>query len=236
MQRYFAKERIGNELRLGKDDLFHIQTVMRMKEQEQIEVVYEQELFLCCLENVKNNIHVRIVEKQPVEIIPEREVVLIIPVLKEQKMDLILQKSTELGVSKIIVTPMKHCMVKVDNKIENKLERWNRICKEASEQSKRLQIPIVTYQQTLSETQTLQGLNLLCSTKETKKSLKTALKSTIKYDKILVVMGPEGGFAEEEEAMLQRLGFESITLGSRILRVETVPMFLLSVLNYESME
>lgn len=236
MQRYFAKEKVGDEFYLEKADLFHIQTVMRMKEKDQIEVVYKQELFLCCLENVKDMIHIRMIEKQYVETGQEREIVLIVPVLKEQKMDFILQKSTELGVSKMIVTPMKHCMVKVDNKIEKKLERWNRICKEASEQSKRVQIPIVTYQQTLAETQTLHGLNLLCSTQETKKTLKTALKSATKCDKILVVMGPEGGFAKEEEALLQQIGFESISLGSRILRVETVPLFLLSVLNYESME
>ena len=55
-------------------------------------------------------------------------------------------------------------------------------------------------------------------------------------DKINVVIGPEGGLSKKEEEMLKHLGFESVSLGPRILRVETVPLFILSILNYEYME
>ena len=62
------------------------------------------------------------------------------------------------------------------------------------------------------------------------------MKNVKTCDKINLVIGPEGGLDELEEEMLNKMGFESITLGNRILRVETVPLFLLSVINYEFME
>ena len=62
------------------------------------------------------------------------------------------------------------------------------------------------------------------------------LQSQNNYDKMSIVVGPEGGLTVNEERKLNSMGFKSITLGTRIMRVETVPIFILSVLNYETME
>jgi 16S rRNA (uracil1498-N3)-methyltransferase len=147
------------------------------------------------------------------------------------------QKATELGVDEIIPVEMERSIVKLTNdKIEKKLERWTKICKEASEQSKRTDIPTITRVKKLSELKDLDGLKMVCSTTEKENLLKKFLTDNTNYDKINIVIGPEGGISPREEDKLVELGFQRVSLGKRIMRVETVPMFVLSVLNYEFME
>jgi len=237
MQRYFSRELNNNRFKLNNDDLYHITRVMRMKENDLIEVVYEKEVYLCNLEFHGNEVYVNVKEK--IESVSEdnHEIVLIIPLLKEAKMDLILQKSTELGVSKIIPVIMERSIVKIDSDRElKKIERWTKICKEASEQSMRVTIPVITEVKKLSDLNDLDGVKLVCSTTEKTNTIKMFLQSNQSYDKINIVIGPEGGLSLKEEEYLNSIGFESVSLGKRIMRVETVPMFVLSVLNYEIME
>ncbi len=237
MQRYFAKNKKNNQFILNDDDYYHIKTVMRMKNKDQIEVVYNHKLYLCDLDNINTNIIVNIIKELEHNNDNKLETIIIIPLLKEQKMDLILQKATELGVKKIIPVKMERSVVKLDNnKFNKRLDRWKRICKEASEQSKRLDIPIITNIMELKDLKKLDGLKVVCSTSNNIKSIKMYLKNHTAYDKINVVIGPEGGISPNDEQLLVDLGFERVSLGNRILRVETVPMVILSIINYEYME
>jgi len=233
MQRYFSNKKENNYLYLNDNDLYHIKKVMRMNDKDQIEVVYNHELYVCELEENQ----AKIINKEDVKLVNKPNITLVIPLLKEQKMDLILQKSTELGVDVIIPVIMKHSIIKLDKgKEEKKLERWRKICKEASEQSKRLDIPDVTNICKLEDLKSIEGVKLTYSTAEKSENLKNYLKKHPNYDKIVLVIGPEGGLSNEEEKYLKEIGFTSISLGNRIMRVETVPLFLLSVFNYEAME
>lgn len=237
MQRYFTNVKENNHFILNKDDIYHITKVMRMRDYDNIEVVYQKKLYLCELEGVSKDIKINIIEELEQEIDNFIDVTLIIPLLNENKMDLILQKATELGVSKIIPVITERSIVKLDDKREQKkIERWNKICKEASEQSKRTDIPIVTEVLTLNDLENLEGKKIVCSTLEKENNIRIYLKKNKMCDKINVVVGPEGGLSKKEEELLNKMGFESISLGPRIMRVETVPLFILSILNYEYME
>ena len=236
MQRYFSNEFKDNKFTLNNDDLYHIIKVMRMKTGDNVEIVYNQNVYLCEL-NINENVEIKKIKLYSENIKNEIKRVLIIPLLKEQKFDLILQKATELGVDEIIPVEMERSIVKLTNdKIEKKLERWTKICKEASEQSKRTDIPTITSVKKLSELKDLDGLKMVCSTTEKENLLKKFLTDNTNYDKINIVIGPEGGISPREEDKLVELGFQRVSLGKRIMRVETVPMFVLSVLNYEFME
>ena len=150
-------------------------------------------------------------------------------------MSFVLQKATELGVDKIIPILTTRSVVKIKEHQEHKLNRWYRICKEASEQSKRLDIPFIE-KVTKIEDLKLSGLKIVLSTKEKDMTIKKVLKNNLNCDKIIMVVGPEGGLTDQEEKALNELGFVSVTLGQNIMRVETVPIYLLSILNYELME
>lgn len=237
MQRYFGVGKKEMQMILAPGDLYHIKTVMRMHSNDQIEVVYNQKLFLCCIDFVNGEVIVNI--KKELETKPDfmKHIVLVIPVLKEQKMDFILQKATELGVTEIIPVLLKRCVVKVEKgKEEKRLERWNKILKEASEQSMRQVIPNLYPITTLAEIKKMDGLKMICSTVEENNTLKFFLQSHKNYDKLVIAIGPEGGFDPKEEQDLIASGFSPVTLGPRIMRVETVPIYLLSILNYEYME
>ena len=235
MQRYFAKDKIENKIILEESDLRHIKTVMRMQDNDEIEVVFDNKLYLCCIENVKLNLQIS-VKKELKKDTKNQEITLIIPILKEQKIDYILQKSTELGVTKIIPVTTERTLVKLDEKgFLKKLERWNKICKEASEQSKRLDIPLIQNMVKLNDLKCMDGVSIVCST-ITSNSIKTSFQNKPLCDKINIVIGPEGGLSKKEEEFLNNIGFESVSLGKRILRVETAPLMVLSILNYINME
>lgn len=237
MQRYFTNKKSNNNFILSDDDLFHIRTVMRMVDGEKIEVVYDKETYLCSLENVNTDIKINIIEKLNDDFNKKLEIVLAIPLVKEQKMDLILQKSTELGVSKIVPFIAERSIIKLKSEKEpNKIERWQKICKEASEQSKRVDIPIVTSIKNLKDLVNFEGQKIVCSTKKSVNNIKMFLQKHAFCDKLLIVIGPEGGLTNQEEEVLIKNGFSQVTLGQRIMRVETVPLFLLSIINYEFME
>ena len=233
MQRYFALEKKDNIFILRDDDYYHIKVVMRLKIGEKVEVVYDNEPYLAeIIEEYKIKEIEKIFYKES-----NVETTLIVPLLKEQKMDFVLQKSTELGVNKIILFNAKRSIVRFDEKKESKkLERWSRICKEASEQSKRCTIPELKFVKNINELADLAGIKLICSTIESKNNLKKVLQANRNCAKISMIVGPEGGFEPNEEKMIIELGFIPVTLGDTIMRVETVPIFLLSILNYEYME
>ena len=234
MQRYFSKKLENNKFELNNDDIYHITRVMRMKSNDKIEVVYNNEVYICNLD-FNNQLEISIIEKLKNNKNNNIEKVLIIPLLKENKMDLILQKSTELGVNKIIPVIMERSIIKLDKDKElKKIERWTKICKEASEQSKRVDIPVITEVKPLKELENIEGTKIVCSTKEKENTIKKFLSNN-DIKKINIVIGPEGGISPKEEEYLNSIGFTSISLGENIMRVETVPMFVLSVLNYEDM-
>lgn len=233
MQRYFSDKKEKNKLLLKEDDLYHIRTVMRMKKGDLIEVVYQKKLYQCIYEE---SAYVCIEKEENVNII-NTHVCLLVPLVKESKLDFIIQKATELGVEKLIIYQAERSIVKMDAKKEEKKSlRWNKISKEAAEQSKRLEIPPVLGIKKLKDLKYPDALNIICSTTGQSKNVKSLLQNNTNYDKMNIIIGPEGGFTPKEEEFLLQNGFQKASLGKRIMRVETVPIFLMSIINYEYME
>ena len=233
MQRYFSNKLDNNYFTLSNDDMYHILTVMRMSNGSKVEVVYNNKVYLGELEDKQVKCTGEIEELAE----SLQEIILCIPLLKEQKMDYILQKATELGVNEIIPLNLERSIVKLDKKKEeSRIIRWTKICKEASEQSKRQSIPNIRKVMEIKDLKDMDGFKILCSTREKNKTIKKWLQSNYKYDKIIIVVGPEGGISEREENLFNEMGFESVSLGRNILRVETAPLYVLSVLSYVNME
>lgn len=236
MQRYFAISKLNNKVMVSPDDEYHIKRVMRMEENDMIEVVYDQKLYRSTIKGT-NPLDIEVIEE--LEQIDDKypKISLIIPNLKEQKLDLILQKGTEIGIKEFIIVPYERSVVKYDERKEKvKLARWQKICKEASEQSMRIDIPLITIEKNWRFVDDIEGLKLICSTNEQNNYIKSVLKKHNEYDKITLAIGPEGGITAKEEAYLEEKGFKKITLGTQIMRVETVPIFLASIIRYEYTE
>ena len=167
------------------------------------------------------------------------EVVLFQGMPKGDKLELIIQKCTELGVSAVVPVETSRSVVHLDSgKAAKKLERWQKIAQEASQQSKRVQVPTVgpyyNWKQFLQHLSEQNGLTIVFWEDEQTQSLKAFLRSQAKKpQRINLVVGPEGGLSEEEVEQLRALGAVSASLGKRILRTETAGMAGISMVMYE---
>lgn len=238
MQRYFTNQMIDSTTILSKDDSYHITKVMRMDVNDKIEVVYNHKLYISKIIELEPLVKVQAIEEIIEDNVLSYDVTIVQSLVKEQKMDYIIQKLTELGVSKIIPYEASHSVIKLDNKKEKKILRWQTIVKEASEQSKRNNIPIIDNVINLSNLVKLSDYDIkfLCTVNETSQNLKKVLSNISSSAKMLFVIGPEGGFTKEEEQILTNNGFISVSLGNSVLRTETASVFIMSVIRYLDME
>jgi len=167
---------------------------------------------------------------------PKIKITLLQSIPRESKMDLIIQKCTELGVARIIPAISERTIVKLEGKTEKRLERWEKIAKEAAEQSARGVIPTIDraiqFKDAVKEAEN-HDLSLIPWEMEEKTSLKEVLKKNKKAKTILIAIGPEGGFSKGEIEIAKKAGLKPVSLGKRILRTETAGMAVLSMLNYE---
>ena len=232
MQRYFIKNK---DMLLEESDIRHIKKVMRMNINDKIEVVYNNKLHTCEITSLEP-FNIKVIEKLDEDKKTKIELTVAVALVKEQKMDLILQKLTELGVSRIIPVSMERSIVKLDKERFNKKKlRWESICKEASEQSKRTNIPIIEDIKSIKDlTKEDADLKLVASTKEKEKLLNYYLQSIEDCAKIIMVIGPEGGISDREEDILVSNGYNRVSFGNLIFRVETATIYAASIINYIS--
>ena len=232
MQRYFA---VDKNLTLSNKDIHHIINVMRMKVNDKIQIVYNEEVFLCNIDSIlKKSINFSVVEKIDINNELNIKVTIAIPLVTEKKIDYILQKCTELGCHEFIIYESERSKVKVNEKINNKLDRWNLICKEAAEQSFRNYVPkVVGIRNIKSLSEKMFDLMIIGSTKKNKKTLKNLMQNSTNCDNIIIVIGPEGGLSEKEEDFLLNNGYIGASFGGAILRCETAPVFVMSAIKYE---
>ena len=232
MQRYFIKNK---DMLLEESDIRHIKKVMRMNINDKIEVVYNNKLHICEITSLEP-FNIKVIEELDEDKKTKIELTVAVALVKEQKMDLILQKLTELGVSRIIPVSMERNIVKLDKERFNKKKvRWESICKEASEQSKRTNIPIIEDIKSIKDlTKEDADLKLVASTKEKEKLLNYYLQSIEDCAKIIMVIGPEGGISDKEEDILVSNGYNRVSFGNLIFRVETATIYVASIINYIS--
>ena len=237
MQRYFTNQKVDNFLILNSDDSYHIKKVMRMEINDNIEIVYDNKCYICEITELTNDVKAKILTETIENPELDIKVTIVQALVKEQKMDFIIQKTTELGVDSIIPISTTRSVVKANGKEIKKLERWQKICKEAIEQSKRVVVPEVRSIMDIPSLSKLDNydVKLLCTVNENSKNIKKVLSNIKTGVTMLMVVGPEGGFTQQEEQILIDNGFIAVSLGSSVLRTETASLFLMSVIRYHDM-
>lgn len=156
---------------------------------------------------------------------------------KSDKMDLIVQKSVELGVVKIVPVMTERTIVKMGNVKDwmKKVERWQKIATEAAKQCNRGILPkvenVISFSEAIQYT-VENDLNLVPYEKETGNGLRNTLMNH-KPEKVGIFIGPEGGFTEDEIGSAADCSIKPVTLGPRILRTETAGIAAISIIMYE---
>ena len=244
MQRYFTEELVGDNgtITIAGDDSHHMIQVMRMSPGDVVYIVsnqqtYEMEIVEGSAKAVQLGVLNQIDETNEMPV----RVSLVCGLPKGDKLELITQKGTELGMAALYPWKARRSIVKWDDKKnEKKISRLQKIAKEASEQSHRSSIPEIHQPITLEELIKISktyDVKFIAYEEDAKKSKRQKFADQLKkvYDKksILIVFGPEGGLDAQEIERLIENDFETIALGPRILRTETAPLYALSAISYE---
>lgn len=244
VQRYFIKQKNIHEehAHIDGEDVHHISRVMRYEIGDKIICILPNEqVYQCIIEEITDS---QITVGFHQQFAEERELSLRVTIAqalpKGNKLDFVLQKGTELGAHSFLLFHGERSVVKLnERKVTNRLNRFERIVKEASEQSERTNIPTVSFTQsitTLIEEQVPLSKTFFAYEEEAKKesftSLATVLSSVQTDEKIMIIIGPEGGFSPKEVTFLQGHGCIPIRLGRRILRTETAALYALSSISY----
>ena len=233
MQRYFASIDHQYFVHLSKEDEHHVCHVMRMKKGDEIEVVDNAHLFLCRIDSF-NPLTISVIHEIANDVEIKEDITLLFALTKGDKIDLVLQKATELGVKKVALIESERTVVNYEGKdIDKKLERFKKIMKEASEQSHRLIVPelLAVYNLKNLPSNLLSDLNYVAYEKDAN-HIDEAFQGLEKGKSISILIGPEGGFSEQEINHLTTQGFIRTSLGKRILRAETAAIYALSVIGY----
>ena len=230
-----ANMRTENGYMISGGDYNHIKNVLRKNVGDKFLVSDNGESHLCEIEKIEEDfILVKIIERNYNDTSLPIELYLFEGLPKADKLELIIQKAVELGVSGIIPVEMENCVVKLDQKKKStKLSRWQSIAEAAAKQSKRNIIPTVfpvtEYKTVLENINKLDLLLVPYECAEGMKSTKNALLKLKKGMKIGILIGPEGGFSLNEIEKAKSWGAEIISLGKRILRTETAAITALSM-------
>lgn len=227
----FIVAEIGEEVVLTGDEFRHARAVLRLKVGDEVTLLdgsgAEYSAVIAKSERdrfVLNVLHKTVSDKEP-----KTEAYLLVGALKGDKTELVVQKAVELGVSKIGVFSSRYCAAYMN---ENKLERLNRVSREAAKQCLRAGVPEVVYFDSLEAAlQSAEGAEnklFACEFLERGERGLNGLSGSC-----VLVVGSEGGFAKEEYEFAKNCGFTGISLGKRILRAETAAISLTAIVMYE---
>ncbi len=234
----------NNKIKIIGDDVNHIKNVLRQKSGDKITIcdISKEQDYLCEIDKIEEkSIDCNIIEKLENNTESNVKVTIFQGLPKADKMELVIQKSVELGVYDITPLQMKRCVVKLNEKDKaKKIQRWKKISEVAAKQCGRNIIPKINNIVNVKEVCNLcneYDIVLIAYENEKENTLKKELKNLKKLDeeeiKVAVIIGPEGGIAPEEIKMFEENGAKIITLGNRILRTETVALSVLSIIMYE---
>lgn len=243
MHKFFTpKENFMNsEAKILGDDIKHLYKVLRLNEGDKVVLNNcEGEEFLSIIKSIsKQEVILDIEEKLLINNESKVKIYLFQGLPKAQKMDLIVQKGTELGITEFIPIITERVDIKLKGDFK-KLDRLNRIALEAAKQSKRTIVPKVVEPITLQEAfERMKSMDLIIVPYENAEDFgvrslfKVLAEKKESINTVGIVIGPEGGFEEEEINKLKDNGAYIVTLGKRILRTETAGFVAASLINYE---
>ncbi|CEG27916.1 16S rRNA (uracil(1498)-N(3))-methyltransferase [Bacillus sp. B-jedd] len=243
MQRYFVNKQEQGRFILEGEDRHHIVKVMRMTPDEEIICVDPAgRSALCKIAEITDEAVMADIVKwndETAELPVHVAIACGLP--KGDKLEWIIQKGTEMGAHRFVPFTAARSVVKLDEKKSGKkVERWQKIAKEAAEQSHRNHVPEVTVPmdfQSLLKASDAYQFKLVAYEEESRSGETSVFRETLSQiktdDSLFIVFGPEGGLSEKEVMLLKENDFKLCGLGPRILRAETAPLYALAAISYQ---
>lgn len=241
MRRLFYKGLLADTIEITGSDAHHLMHVMRAKAGQEVTVVDDEGSVACMEMTAFREDAVTLVLKERLAANTESplELVLAQCLLKADKMDYVVQKAVELGVTEIVPVKSHNCVVRYDaKKAAARQQRWQKIAEEAAKQCGRTALtevaPITDLSSLLKENSGTEDTEIVfCYENEDETTVKSCLQAA-KGKRLILLIGPEGGFTLDEAQAVQEAGGKAVTLGPRILRAETAAVAAVTVAQYEN--
>ena len=244
MQRFFVEphqiDEAAHQIHIVGTDVNHMSNVLRMKQGEEVWISDGgKKEYRCAIEAFSaDEVLLHIIYAQEPDYELSSRIYLFQGLPKADKMELIIQKSVELGAYEIIPVETKRCVVKLDGKkAAKKVDRWQQIAESAAKQSKRMLIPnvhqVLSFKEALKYAESMDIRLIPYELAKGMQETKEILAAIEPGQSIGIFIGPEGGFEEKEVEAAISEGAKPITLGKRILRTETAGLAILSVLMFQ---
>ncbi|MGL5205523.1 MAG: 16S rRNA (uracil(1498)-N(3))-methyltransferase [Metamycoplasmataceae bacterium] len=219
MYRFFVENKENDHFILSRELLNHLK-VIRIRN-ENIICIFEGRFYICKLENNLATIIEELNENHEFE----NQVILCASLINIKKFEWLIQKAAELGTTKLIPIITKNTNKKYYDVSQTKIKRWREISKNACEQAFRNKIMEIVEPVNFEKAIKLEAKNKIIAHEKFKGD-----KISFLNDDVIIIVGPEGGFTENEVETATNFGFEVVSLGNRILRAETSSIFLLSII------
>lgn len=237
---FISSKAINNDIISISDDenFHHLARVLRIKQGETLMLIDETGIqYKTLVEKVSSHtITTKVVESYKSNHSLNIQIYLAQSVLKTDAQNILIQKATELGIKGIIPYISENSVIK-ESIVDSKIDKWQKIAYESSKQCERADIPKIYERQNLESLlkSDVYPIKIACIERNQDTTLKNFLRSNIchKAEKILVIVGPEGGFSNKEIEMFKNYNLEKISLGKMILRAETAVIKALSDIIYE---
>jgi 16S rRNA (uracil1498-N3)-methyltransferase len=232
-RRRFFVDHVRNGLaELEGDEARHLTQVLRVEAGQRYEISDNERLYLAEVDLArKQHVVFRVLEKlaDPEPLSP---ITLLVALIKFERLELLLEKATELGVSAIHFVKAERSEKGLDQGAEKRFTRWRRIALESSQQSRRARLPELVPAVTLREALKFSaGHRLLLDEERTGVPILDALTSTTAELSVAILVGPEGGWTNHERESAAQAGWTTVSLGPQVLRTETAAIAALATVN-----
>jgi len=230
-RRFFVPEIHSGTATLAGGQAHHLTRVLRVEKGQKYEISDNREVWLAEVETARRDlVTFRALERVEATEPPVRAA-LYIALIRFERIELLVEKATELGVERIVFFAAERSEKGLDRAAPKRLERWRRIAREAGEQSRRIRLPEIEgpieFRELLA---TAEGRLLLLDEAPDG----TPLLATLPADRVSVLIGPEGGWTDRERTLAHEAGWRSVSLGPSILRTETAAIAALAALQAAS--
>ncbi len=234
------KDIIDNKVTISNAALRHITKILRLGIGDKIWIADERKkrYFIELIDVNHKKATGKILETKEFSETPSIEIILVQSILKGDKMDMLIQKAAELGVSKVIPVITERTIVKFsENRTSSKEKRWQSIAREASQQSGRWDVPeiglITGFEDVFDKIGKIDSGLILWEGEQKNKLREVCKRYSGGINKLCVFVGPEGGFTDKEVESAKSNGFIPVSMGDLILRAETAAITIIGILQYE---
>jgi 16S rRNA (uracil1498-N3)-methyltransferase len=231
-RRFFVDAVQSGHARITGQEAHHLTRVLRVEPGQQFEISDNQNVYLAEVESARKDLVSFAIQERLAAPEPRVRTTLLASLVRFERFEWIIEKATELGVERIIPLETERTEKGLRKAAEKRLARWNRIAREASEQSRRARLPEIQVAVVLADAIVIEAGHRYLLDEATASPMLAAFPAPRRAgDSVALLLGPEGGWTDRERVLIASAGWCAVSLGHEILRAETAAIAGLAIVN-----